>query len=177
MRRITLWLLSTVSALVLLFSYHTSTSSGTSTSVVAQADTGTGGYSGPSSAGGSSSTDGGSSSTDGSSSSSGGSSSSSGSGSSTTSGTSTYTGSAVTTRYGDVQVRITVADGKVTKAEVTQVPWNDRRDQEINSQAVPVLNSEAVDAQSADIDMVSGATYTSQGYIRSLQSAIDQANL
>ena len=57
------------------------------------------------------------------------------------------------------------------------MPWNDRKDQEINSYAVPILNQEAVDAQSANIDMVSGATYTSQGYIESLQSAIDQANL
>ena len=57
------------------------------------------------------------------------------------------------------------------------MPWNDHKDQEINSYAVPILNQEAVDQQSADIDMVSGATYTSQGYIGSLQSAIDQANL
>ncbi len=57
------------------------------------------------------------------------------------------------------------------------MPWNDRRDQEINSYAVPVLNGEVVQAQSAGIDMVSGATYTSDGYIQSLQSAIDQANL
>ena len=83
----------------------------------------------------------------------------------------------MSTRFGDVQVEITVEDGKVTDAQVTQVPWNDHKDQEINSYAVPILNSEAVEAQSADIDMVSGATFTSQGYIGSLQSAIDQANL
>jgi uncharacterized protein with FMN-binding domain len=74
-------------------------------------------------------------------------------------------------------VRITVTKGKITDAEVTQVPWSNHRDQEINGYAVPILNSEAVDAQSADIDMVSGATYTSEGYIGSLQSAIDQAGL
>ena len=67
--------------------------------------------------------------------------------------------------------------GKVTAARVLQVPWNDHRDQEINGAAVPVLNEEAVAAQAADIDMVSGATYTSQGYIGSLQSALDQAGL
>ena len=83
----------------------------------------------------------------------------------------------MTTRFGDVQVRITVENGKITDSQVTQVPWNDHKDQEINSYAVPILNQEAVDQQSADIDMVSGATYTSQGYIGSLQSAIDQANL
>lgn len=171
MRRITTWLLSTISALVLLFSYHTSTSSSqAAATVVAQA---------PSTAGSSGSTDSGSSS--GSSGSSSGSDSSSGSGSSSDSGSSssatTYTGDAVSTRFGDVQVQITVENGKITKAEVTQVPWSNGRDQEINSYAVPILNSEAVDAQSSSIDMVSGATFTSQGYIGSLQSAIDQANL
>jgi uncharacterized protein with FMN-binding domain len=81
------------------------------------------------------------------------------------------------TRYGNVQVEITVAGGKITKADVLQVPWESGRDQEINSSAVPVLNSEAVQTQSSNIDMVSGATFTSQGYIQSLQSAIDQAHL
>ncbi len=157
MRRITLWLLSTASALVLLFSYHTSTSSAASTSIVAQSGTDTGTTSG----------------SDGSSSDSG---SSSGSGGAS-SAAKTYTGDAVSTRFGDVQVEITVQSGKITKSVVLQVPWNNGKDQEINSYAVPILNSETVDAQSADIDMVSGATYTSQGYIGSLQSAIDQANL
>ena len=60
------------------------------------------------------------------------------------------------TRFGDVQVQITVENGKVTTSSVTQVPWSNGRDQEINSYAVPILNSEAVDAQSASIDMVSG---------------------
>jgi uncharacterized protein with FMN-binding domain len=81
------------------------------------------------------------------------------------------------TRYGNVQVEITVENGKVTAAKVLQVPWSNGRDQEINSYAVPILNQEAVDQQSANIDMVSGATYTSQGYAQSLQSAIDRANL
>ena len=76
-----------------------------------------------------------------------------------------------------MQVQITVEDGKVTKSIVLQVPWNDRKDQEINSRAVPTLNVETVQAQSADIDMVSGATYTSKGYIESLQAALDQAHL
>jgi uncharacterized protein with FMN-binding domain len=172
MRRITTWLLSTISALVLLFSYHTSTSSGAGATVVAE---------GPSTAGSSgSSSDGGSSGGSGSSSDSGsssGSGSSSDSGGSTASGSTTYTGDAVMTRFGDVQVEITVENGKITKSQVTQVPWSNGRDQEINSYAVPILNSETVDAQSSTIDMVSGATFTSQGYIQSLQSAIDQANL
>ena len=68
-------------------------------------------------------------------------------------------------------------NGKITASESLQVPWSNRRDQEINSYAVPVLNQEAVGPQNANIDMVSGATFTSDGYIQSLQSAIDQANL
>ena len=177
MRRITTWLLSTISALVLLFSYHTTTSSGAATSIVASG-TDTGSASGDTS-GDSPSTDSGTSSDSGSSDS--GSPSDSGSssdgGSGTSSAAKTYTGDAVTTRFGDVQVRITVEDGKITDSQVTQVPWNDHKDQEINSYAVPILNQEAVDQQSAGIDMVSGATFTSQGYIGSLQSAIDEANL
>jgi uncharacterized protein with FMN-binding domain len=175
MRRITTWLLGTISALVLLFSYHTSTSSATSTSVVAERDTGTTSSGGSTDAGSSGSTDAGSSgSTE--SGSSGSTDSGSSSGSSSSSST-TYTGDAVSTRYGDVQVEITVEDGTVTAAEVTTVPWSNPKDQQINSHAVPILNSETVDVQSAEIDMVSGATYTSEGYIESLQSALDQANL
>ena len=183
MRRITIWLASTLSALVLLFSYHTSTSS-SSSSVVAAADSGVNGTSGTGSSGSADSSSGSAGSSSGDSSSNGStdrSESSDSSGASGSSGTAstgkTYTGDAVGTRYGDVQVAITVVDGKVTKAEVVQVPWNDHKDQEINAYAVPILNDEAVQAQSADIDMVSGATYTSQGYIGSLQSALDQANL
>ena len=168
MRRITTWLLSTISALVLLFSYHTSTSSGAATSIVAS-----GTDTSRDTSGDGPSTDSGTSPDSGS----GDSGSSSDGGSGTSSAAKTYTGDAVTTRFGDVQVRITVEDGKITDSQVTQVPWNDHKDQEINSYAVPILNREAVDQQGADIDMVSGATYTSQGYIGSLQSAIDQANL
>ena len=88
----------------------------------------------------------------------------------------TYDGDAVSTRFGDVQVQITVASGKITASQVLQVPWNDHRDQEINSYALPILVQETIDAQSADIDVVSGATVTSDGYLQSLQSAIDQAS-
>ncbi|GAB2758411.1 hypothetical protein GCM10027039_17640 [Terrabacter koreensis] len=81
------------------------------------------------------------------------------------------------TRFGNVQVKITVAGGKITAAEVLQVPWEDRHDQMINSRAVPVYNEETVQAQSAAIDVVSGATVTWEGYTQSLQSAIDRANI
>ncbi|MFD7733890.1 FMN-binding protein [Kitasatospora phosalacinea] len=87
----------------------------------------------------------------------------------------TVTGSAVDTRYGPVQVKVTMAGGRISGIDVIQYPTRDRRDQEINEYAIPVLNQEAIAAQSADIDVVSGATYTSDGYTRSLQSALDQA--
>ena len=89
----------------------------------------------------------------------------------------TVTGDAADTRYGPVQVKITVVNGKVTAAEAVDYPVNDPRDQEINSYAIPQLNSEAHAAGSAQIDTVSGATYTSEGYITSLQSALDKAGL
>jgi uncharacterized protein with FMN-binding domain len=87
----------------------------------------------------------------------------------------TVTGTAADTRFGPVQVKVTLDGAKITKVEAIQYPTHDRRDQEINSYAVPLLNQEAVDAQSAAIDVVSGATFTSQGYTTSLQSALDQA--
>lgn len=171
MRRIVTWALSTLTVLVLLFSYHTSTSSG---GVLA----GQVAASGPSA--GSAPTAPGSSSSGPSSGPSSGRSSGSTSGSSSgraATGSSTVAGAAVDTRFGPVQVQITVTGGKVTAASVLQVPNQERRDQMINSMAVPILNSEAVAAQSARIDAVSGATVTSGGYIKSLQSAIDKAHL
>ncbi|KQX62053.1 FMN-binding protein [Angustibacter sp. Root456] len=93
------------------------------------------------------------------------------------SGDGTFTGDTVQTRWGPVQVQIIVSGGKITAADVVQVPQDNPRDQEINSYAVPVLNSEVVQAQSAQIDTVSGATVTSDGYLQSLQSAIDAAHL
>ena len=166
MRRITLWLLSTISTLVLLFSYSTSTSASASVaaSVVAEADTGSDGTDTPRQPDTSTQTP---AQTE----------SSAASGSSTSTAARTILGDAIMTRYGNVQVQITVANGAITASEVTQVPWSNGKDQQINGRAVPVLNAEVVDAQSAGIDMVSGATYTSEAYIRSLQSAIDQANL
>jgi uncharacterized protein with FMN-binding domain len=91
--------------------------------------------------------------------------------------TSSYTGTSVDTRYGPVQVRISVSGGKLSKIDVLQYPNGSQRDADINSYALPVLNQEALAAGNASIDMVSGATYTSTGYIQSLQSALDQAGL
>lgn len=86
-----------------------------------------------------------------------------------------YTGTAVSTRYGAVQVAITVSDGRISDVQLPQYPQGGGREQRINAQAVPQLISETVQAQSAHIDMVSGATYTMNGYLDSLQSALDQA--
>jgi uncharacterized protein with FMN-binding domain len=76
-----------------------------------------------------------------------------------------------------VQVRITVTNGKVTNATAIVYPSGNARDQEINAYAIPTLNQEASAASNAQIDMVSGATVTSTGYINSLQSALDKAGL
>ena len=88
-----------------------------------------------------------------------------------------YTGQAITTRYGVVQVKITVDGSKITNVAFVQLTGNDGRSQEINSNAGPTLLQETLAAQSANIDSVSGASYTSQGYDESLQSALDQAGL
>jgi uncharacterized protein with FMN-binding domain len=175
MRRITLWLLSSLSALVLLFGYHTSTSStlaAGSTSAVA-----------PSSTGGSSKVSTGSTSAA-AGSGSGGSGSGSGSGSSgssssgsSSSGTSTVTGAVADTQWGPVQVQLTLTGGTITKVSVLQYPNGNGRDAQINSYALPILIDETTQAQSAQIDMVSGATVTSTGYLQSLQSALDKAGV
>ncbi|MDC0767720.1 FMN-binding protein [Streptomyces sp. HD] len=89
-------------------------------------------------------------------------------------GSGTVTGDAAQTQYGAVQVRLTVSNGKITQAEAVQAPKGGRSDQ-ITANAVPKLNQSVVAAQSAAIDAVSGATYTSKGYKESLQSAIDKA--
>jgi len=88
-------------------------------------------------------------------------------------GTTTVTGEAARTQYGPVQVRLTVTDGRIVKAEAVQAPSGGRSGQ-ITADAVPRLDQAAVAAGSADIDAVSGATYTSTGYRQSLQSALDQ---
>lgn len=89
--------------------------------------------------------------------------------------TRTVTGDAIDTRFGPVQVRITLSGKKITKVDVLQYPSEGARDMEISSAALPELNQEAIAAQSAQIDAVSGATFTSDGYTRSLQSALDKA--
>jgi uncharacterized protein with FMN-binding domain len=195
MRRIVTLLLSTITVLVLLFSYHTSTDSGSPSVVAAPSggaatgatpDTPTPSATTPAPAGADPGTgsgddgagdDGGTATTPSPSATPSPSSTPSPSAKTPSSSTKTYTGDQVTTRWGPVQVEITVAGGKITAAQAVQYPSGNGRDAEINSYALPVLNQEVVDRQSAQIDTVSGATVTSDGYLQSLQSALDQAHL
>lgn len=86
-----------------------------------------------------------------------------------------FDGSVVNTRYGPVQVQIQLTNGALTDVAIVQYPDGDRKSVRINEQALPTLRSEALTAQSAQVHTVSGATYTSNGYTQSLQSAIDAA--
>jgi uncharacterized protein with FMN-binding domain len=86
----------------------------------------------------------------------------------------TATGNAVATPYGDAQVRVTVKDGKIVTIEALQLQGNDPRSVAISSYAAPILKQEALTKQSAAVDAVSGATYTSASYAQSLQSALDK---
>jgi len=86
-----------------------------------------------------------------------------------------YTGTSSPTKWGPVQVRITVSSGKITSVEVPSYPANDNKSIQINRSAVPRLVQSTLTAQSASVNSVSGATYTSASYKKSLQSAIDQA--
>jgi uncharacterized protein with FMN-binding domain len=153
MRRIVFAVLSTITAVVLLFSYHTSTNSTTlAGSPIPQLPASPGATSPAAS------------------------SKKSGAPTSQPSQAS-YTGAAADTRWGPVQVKITVQGGKISASEAVQYPQNNGRDAQINGFALPILNQEVVQQQSASIDTVSGATVTSDGYLQSLQSAIDQAHL
>jgi uncharacterized protein with FMN-binding domain len=84
------------------------------------------------------------------------------------------TGNAVDTPYGTVQVQITLQNGVITDAQALQLPSGGGHTGQISAYAGPQLRSEVLAAQSAQIDTISGATYTSGGYIQSLQSALDQ---
>ena len=166
MKKIIYAVLATISGLVLLFSYRTSLGESIPDPTDAASTTTTSGSttSGSGSAPGSSS---------GSSTGSTGSTGSGASSSGLTDGS--YTGQSVNTRFGPVQVAITVSGGAITDVTVPEYPNSNGPDQQINNRALPQLVSETLSAQSARIDMVSGATYTSDGYLQSLQSAIDQA--
>ena len=89
----------------------------------------------------------------------------------------TVTGDTVQTRYGPVQVQVILRGSRITDVNAVQLPQQSGRDIQIDDFAVPVLHDEALNAQSAHIDSVSGATFTSEGYIQSLQSALDKAGI
>jgi len=91
--------------------------------------------------------------------------------------TRTVTGTTAQTKYGPVQVRITLTGSRVTGATAVQSPDETARSRNISSTAIPKLNQETLAAQSANIDSVSGASYTSAGYKQSLQSALDKAGV
>ena len=86
-------------------------------------------------------------------------------------------GTSIDTRYGPVQVQLKVSSGRIVNATAIDYPRAEGHDAQINDVAVPVLQDETVTAQNANIDTVSGATYTSDGYRQSLQSALDAAHL
>ena len=91
-----------------------------------------------------------------------------------TSSSETLTGSSYASRYGNTQVQVTISNGQITSVTALQLPTGGRSGQ-ISQYVGPILSSEALTAQSATIDIVSGATYTSEAYAHSLQSALDQA--
>jgi uncharacterized protein with FMN-binding domain len=130
MRRITIWLFSTLSAVVLLFSYRTSTGAGAAPAGAAVAAAPRG---------------------------------------------ESFTGTPAHTRRGDVQVRITVAGGRITAVTVPVHPDTNDKDRAINAAALPTLIERTLRAQSARVQAVTGATVTSDGYRTSLQSALDAA--
>ncbi|GAA1849578.1 FMN-binding protein [Pseudonocardia alni subsp. carboxydivorans] len=148
MRRIVVAVMATLSAVTLVLGYRTSTSAPDTTTAAAPTVRSPGTTSTP-----------------------GGTVTGSGSGSTT------VPGDTAQTRYGPVQVQVSVSGGRITAVDVLQYPDSSGTDRRINSQAIPQLVDETLGAQSSRIDMVSGATYTSDGYVTSLQSALDRAEL
>ena len=84
-------------------------------------------------------------------------------------------GSAENAFYGNVQVQAVIKGGKITGRPVPELPERPKTSQEINSRAIPVLQQETIAAQSAGVNAVTGATFTSQAFVASLQSALTQA--
>lgn len=93
-----------------------------------------------------------------------------------TGGTRQITGQDIGTPYGDVQVQVTLQSGKMVDIQALRLPNDRRLSAQISAYVGPILHDEALQAQSASIDTISGASYTSEGYRESLQSALDQAN-
>ena len=163
MRRVVLALGGTVAGLVMLLSFRSHMAS-TASAGVAAGSGGTGTSPGSGSAAGS------------------GSSAASGAAAASApvsagSGTGTaVTGDAIATPYGPTQVQVTLNAGKIVKVTVLQHTDDGTNSEMIDGHALPLLDNETLTAQSAKIDAVSGASYTSAGYIKSLQSALDKAS-
>lgn len=178
MRRITLAIMSTIAALVLLFSYRTSFDEGVAASPADPAHvlTAPAGGSPTASTGKGPNPEPGNATaptTAPSTSATSPSPSAASSSAASSSGTSTADGAVESTPYGPLQVQVTVAAGRITDVTAVQYPSDQRRSQQINAMALPELRSQALAAQSARIDGVSGATLTTEGYVASLQSALD----
>ncbi len=86
-----------------------------------------------------------------------------------------YTGNSADANYGTVQVRATVASGKLSKIEFLQFPNSRSTSVQISNFALPKLRTEAISGQTAKVNSVSGATYTSAAFVKSLTSALAQA--
>jgi len=155
MRRITLMIISTLAAVILLFSYRTSTrGAGTADAAAQPAGIVSGADPAPSKSGGRKTT-----------------------AAPAKPAVVTVNGPAAQTRYGPVQVQVTISGKKITGVKILQHPSGDDRSIQIAADALPQLRAETLTAQSARIDSVGGATYTSEGYRQSLQGALDLAHL
>ncbi len=95
----------------------------------------------------------------------------------TSTGQRTVDGAVVSTRFGTVQVEVTLDGTTIVDVEALQLPNGDRRTNQISSYAEPILRTQVLQVQAASIDGISGATYTSEAYARSLQSALDNAGI
>ncbi len=87
----------------------------------------------------------------------------------------TYTGASVNTRFGSVQVAVTISGGAITDVTALHLTDADNKSVQISNRAAPILHDEVIASQSASVAGVSGATYTTRAYLSSLQSALDQA--
>jgi uncharacterized protein with FMN-binding domain len=166
MRRVVLALLATAIGLVLLLSYKAHSPSTVSSALVdpnSGTDSGVTPTAAPAATSGSGS----------------GSTSGSTTATTTASGTvhdGTFVGDAETSQFSTIQVQVTVSGGKITDITLVQDADDEQHSAEVDAFAIPTLRSEALSAQSANIDAVSGATFTSQSYTQSLQSALDKAS-
>ncbi len=87
-----------------------------------------------------------------------------------------FTGQDVPNRFGDVQVRVVITDGRISDVQALRLPSDRAQSAYISQVAGPMLRTEVLQAQSANIDIISGATYTSESYAQSLESALQQAH-